>query len=319
MKIIQSLLTNNPCFKEGKKIIPKGFMLHSVGVNQPNATVFVRNWNKSTYDRACVHAFIDANDGAIHQTLPWNHRGWHGGGLSNNTHIGVEMCEPASIKYTGGANFTCSDIEAARKSANLTYKAAVELCAMLCDEYNLDPSNPQVVTSHSEGFKLGISSNHADPEHLWKGLKLPYTMHSFRNDVKLELGRIKNDKNTEIKPIQELYRVRKSWEDAKSQKGAFSNLTSAKKIADENKGYHVYNQNGSLLYSPVMVNTLPKTPFRVSAKNINIHNKPHSKNITQSLANGVFTIVDRYDNWGLLKSYQNNRNGWLDLNKVRVI
>ena len=29
--------------------------------------------------------------------------GWHGGGSSNNTHIGVEMCEPACIKYTGGA------------------------------------------------------------------------------------------------------------------------------------------------------------------------------------------------------------------------
>ena len=42
--------------------------------------------------------FIDANTGDIYQTLPWNHRGWHGGGSSNNTHIGVEMCEPAAIK-----------------------------------------------------------------------------------------------------------------------------------------------------------------------------------------------------------------------------
>ena len=33
-------------------------------------------------------------------------RGWHGGGSSNNTHIGVEMCEPGCIKYTVGAILT---------------------------------------------------------------------------------------------------------------------------------------------------------------------------------------------------------------------
>jgi cell division protein FtsN len=29
-----------------------------------------------------------------------------------------------------------------------------------------------------------VASNHADPEHLWKGLKLAYTMDGFRKDVK---------------------------------------------------------------------------------------------------------------------------------------
>ena len=36
-----------------------------------------------------------------------------------------------------------------------------------------------------------------------------------------------------------LYRVRKSWPDAKSQKGAFNNLDNAKKCADSNAGYSV--------------------------------------------------------------------------------
>ena len=77
MNLIQSFLTKNPCYTCGRTITPKGLMLHSVGCPQPSAAVFVRNWNKASYDRACVHAFIDANTGDVHQTLPWNRRGWH--------------------------------------------------------------------------------------------------------------------------------------------------------------------------------------------------------------------------------------------------
>ena len=61
MNIIQSYLTNNPCYKAGRKITVKGLMLHSVGCPQPKASVFVKNWNRAEYDRACVHGFIDAN------------------------------------------------------------------------------------------------------------------------------------------------------------------------------------------------------------------------------------------------------------------
>ena len=187
MKIIESILTNNPCYKEGKKITVKGLMLHSVGCPQPSAEVFVRKWNVSTYDRACVHAFIDANTGYIYQTLPWNHRGWHGGGSSNNTHIGVEMCEPACIKYTGGSNFTCSDHEQAIKNVKTTYNAAVELFAFLCKQYNLDPMKDGVIVSHYEGYKRGIASGHQDPHHLWDQLNAGYTMDQFRKDVKKKM------------------------------------------------------------------------------------------------------------------------------------
>lgn len=46
-----------------------------------------------------------------------------------------------------------------------------------------------------------------------------------------------------------LYRVRKSWSDAKSQKGAFRNLENAKKCANANPGYSVYDANGNSVYS----------------------------------------------------------------------
>ena len=168
MKIIQTILTKNPCYTAGKKITVKGLMLHSVGCSQPSAQVFVKNWNKETYDRACVHAFIDGNTGDVYQTLPWNHRGWHGGGSCNNTHIGVEMCEPACINYTSGSTFTCTDKEAARAVAQRTYDTAVSLFAHLCKQYNLDPMTD--IISHKEGAAKGVASKHGDPEHLWKQL-----------------------------------------------------------------------------------------------------------------------------------------------------
>ena len=199
MKLVQSLMTNNPCYKNNvnrtdsryatfQKRGPLGLMLHSVGCPQPRASVFINGWNKSSYNNACVHGFIDANDGTAYQTLPWNFRGWHGAsgskGSCNDTHIGVEMCEPACIKYIGGSSFTCSDLPTAQAAATRTYNTAVELFAMLCKEYDLDPLKDGVIISHKEGHARDIASNHGDPEHLWTQLKLPYTMDTFRAAVK---------------------------------------------------------------------------------------------------------------------------------------
>lgn len=182
MKIVQSILTQNPCYKTGKKITVKGLMLHSVGCPQPSASVFIKQWNDADFDRACVHAFIDGNNGKVYQTLPWNHRGWHGGGKCNDTHIGVEMCEPSYIKYTGGSTFTCTDTVKARAVVQRTYDTAVALFAHLCVKYKLDPMTD--IISHREGATKGIASKHSDPEHLWKQLGMGYTMNTFRKAVK---------------------------------------------------------------------------------------------------------------------------------------
>lgn len=241
MQIKETILTNNPCYKAGKTIAVKGLMLHSVGCPQPSALVFVNNWNKSTYDRACVHAFIDGNTGVIYQCLPWSHRGWHGGGASNNTHIGVEMCEPACIKYTSGSNFTCSDTATAKAVVKRTYEAAVELFAFLCKQYNLDPLADGVIISHREGHARGIASNHGDPEHLWNGLKMGYTMDSFRKAVAAAMKPAEETKPAApAEPAKTLYRV---------QTGAFSKKANATALADKLKkaGFDTYIvQSGSL-------------------------------------------------------------------------
>lgn len=191
MKIIESILTKNPCYKAGRKITVEGLMLHSIGCPQPNAKVFVKGWNSESHNNSCVHAFIDGITGKIYQTLPWNHRAWHCGsgskGSGNNTHIGVEMCEPDYIRYVKGSFFACTDVEKAVVIAKRTYKAAVELFAYLCEKYALNPLEDGVIISHAEGHKRGIASNHGDPEHLWTQLDLGYTMDTFRKDVSIEM------------------------------------------------------------------------------------------------------------------------------------
>ena len=44
-----------------------------------------------------------------------------------------------------------------------------------------------------------------------------------------------------------LYRVRKSWADVKSQKGAFKSLDNAKKCAASNPDYYVFDANGKVV------------------------------------------------------------------------
>ena len=335
MKLVQSILTKNPCYTAGKKITVKGLMLHSVGCPQPSAAVFIKNWNSESYDRACVHGFIDGNDGTVYQTLPWNHRGWHGGGSSNNTHIGVEMCEPACIKYTGGATFTCSDTATAKAVAKRTYEAAVELFAYLCKEYNLDPTADGVIVSHAEGYKRGIASNHGDPEHLWNQLGMGYTMDSFRKAVKAAMGIETAQPESDTVSYPEkltsgYYRVRKTWKDSKSQLGAYRVLANAKAKADENTGYSVFDNDGNVVYVPSAAKTETKTetasfePYRVriSIANLNIRKGPGTNYIKtgQFTGVGVFTIIAESDGegatkWGKLKSGA----GWISLDYAKII
>ena len=58
-----------------------------------------------------------------------------------------------------------------------------------------------------------------------------------------------------------VYRVRKTWADSKSQLGAYKLLTNAKKKADKNPGYFVFDNDGVAFYpeEPVQV----KEPFTI--------------------------------------------------------
>lgn len=314
MEIIESILTQNDCYKAGRKIAVQGLMIHSVGCNQPNAEVFIKQWNKSGVQK-CVHAFIQP-DGKVYQTLPWSHRGWHGGGSCNNTHIGVEMTEPSTIKYTGGSSWTDLNPAETKKHVFATYQTAIELFAYLCTEFKLNPLQEGVIISHSEGHKRGIASNHGDVEHIWR--KFGLTMEQFREDIQNAMTKEENKPETnENNKATGLYRVRKSWTDVCSQIGAYSILDNAIKQAKANDGYKVYDEKGNQVYPPVNGKSVDNNPVnsqflvKVTADALNIRKGPGTNySITGVIKDkGVYTIVETNDTWGKLKSGA----GWINL------
>lgn len=122
----------------------------------------------------------------------------------------------------------------------------------------------------------------------------------------------------ESKPAEAWYRVRKLLADVSSQKGAFKSLENAKKCADENPGYSVFDESGK----PVYTRAAAFVPYlvRVSIPDLNIRKAPGTdKSKTGKVTGvGVFTIVGEADGkgasrWGLLKSYQEKRDSWISL------
>lgn len=171
MQVIQKFMTRNDCYNAGQKITPKGIMVHSTATPGVMALDWFDRWNKSFAKgeinrQACVHAFLD--DKVTMQYLPWNHRGWHAGGSANNTHIGFEICEPKDLKD--------------KSFFNAIWENSIELCVMLCKEFNLTEKD---IICHSEAYKKGIASNHADVMH-WFPLH-GKDMDMFRNEVKKRL------------------------------------------------------------------------------------------------------------------------------------
>lgn len=198
MNLKTLFLTKNDCYKSGKKHTVKGIMPHSTGANNPNLRRYVgpddgllganpnnNHWNtaKPGGIQVCVHAFIGKlKDGSIatYQTLPWDMVGWHSGSGSlgsaknanNNGYIGFEICEDDTNDPV---------------YLDKVYKEAVELCAYLCKQYNLNPLADGVLICHSEGHKRGIASNHADVMHWWP--KHGKSMDGFRADVAAAIGK----------------------------------------------------------------------------------------------------------------------------------
>lgn len=231
MNLLKCILKENECYKYGYAIKPIGVMVHSTGANNPMLKRYVEpepgyenyeelmrllgdNRNDNDWNRpdllACVHAFIGKlADGTVAtvQTLPWNWRGWHSyhgkNGSANDTHISFEICEDGLEDPVYFA---------------AVYKEAVELTAMLCRERGYDPLEDGVVICHSEGYKRGIASNHADVMHWFP--KHGKTMDDFRRDVAAEMQKEDED-DMDVDRFKELWHeMRKDLQD--NDAGAWS-------------------------------------------------------------------------------------------------
>lgn len=186
MEITRYYLTENRCYKAGKRMTPKGIVVHSTGANNPNLCRYIgpddgvigpnkygNHWNQASSSK-CVHAMIGKDKNGVvrcYQTLPWDYRPWGCGsgskGSYNNTHIQFEMLED---DLTDAAYFAKA------------YDLAVSLCAYLCKAYGIPTG---AIVSHKEAHDAGYASNHGDP-HTWF-TRQGKTMAAFRAAVSQKL------------------------------------------------------------------------------------------------------------------------------------
>ena len=247
LNVIKRYLTKSSCYNSGKRIVPNSMQLHTIGTAQDEAQALADYWDQPNI-QACVHYCVDAKEaGKVLQFLPDNYKSWADAGYGNGNSITVELMESDYMRYGSGANFTVTDSAKFKQNILTAYNTAVEFFALKCKEYGWNPLEKMPnglhrVYSHDEGRRLGLSSSHVDPTHVWS--KFGLTMDQFRQDVKNAIDG--NTTPVDVKP-KELYRVRISWDDEKSQIGAYESLVNAKKACLE--GYSVFNEKGETVYT----------------------------------------------------------------------
>ena len=293
MNIVEKYCTGNNRYKAAQRYTPVGVVLHSIGTPQPKASVLWNYWqnNGSQY---VVHYMVD--DTQILHCMPDNYKCWHVGSPGNAKYIGIEMGEPRQIHYTSGAQFTVSDLASAQQYVKATYKNAVWLIAQLCKKYGWDPYT--AIYTHYEVTKQKLSNtDHVDPQHLWDGLGMGYSLLTLRRDVAAAMGQAAAVPTPEQPSASgQMYRIRKSWADAASQIGAYTNLDYAKAACAD--GYAVFDSTGNQVWP---VNYI----VRITAQSgLNVRSGPGTNyGVVMTLAyGGGYTIVEEQNGWGKLKS-----------------
>lgn len=183
----------------------------SVASNTTPAEQYTRATVNGNMGDVRVHYYCD--DRCAWQNLPDDWCGWHaadGDGVGNTQTIAIE-CIMRNSK----------DTQSLKSEDN-----CAKLTAYLLKKYGLTIND---VYTHQHWY-----SRKKCPLYI-----LPH-WNDFLNKVKKYLG------TTSTPSTQKLYRIRKSWDDAKSQIGAYSNLESAKSVCKE--GYFVFDENGNVVY-----------------------------------------------------------------------
>ena len=292
-KPLVCMQTQSTCYKGTGPMTVKGVLWHSTGANNPTLKRYVQPSDvrpaEDTYDKTKWLEVLGKNqynndwnhidrqaglncwigklaDGTVTtvQTMPWNWKPWGCGsgskGSCNSGWIQFEICEDG---LNDKAYF------------DKVYKEACEITAYLCDMFNIDPKGTVVhngvtvptILCHYDSHKLGLGSNHGDIDHWFP--KFGKSMATARDDVAEILGNKVSviepavpspSAPTNPAPAEEMYRVRKSWDDPKSQIGAYKSLENAKQARDKSgPGYSVYNSKGEKVYPTSVIAPAPES------------------------------------------------------------
>ena len=166
-----------------------------------------------------VHFYVD--DVCAWQCLPLDLSGWHatdGSGDGNRKTISIECIMNGS-----------GDAKDKKAEGN-----CAKLVAYLLDKFKLKDT---AIYSHNHWYKVKYCPAYILPH--WNNFKKKVI--SYRNKNTAIEGNSKPSNS-----VKALYRVRTSWDNAKSQIGAYSSLENAKKACKT--GYFVFDANGKVIY-----------------------------------------------------------------------
>ena len=197
---------------------------------------------------------------------------------------------------------------------DVAYKSLIKLLVDICKRNGIKKlvwsTNKSERMNHLNGCNMTVHRDYANKSCPGDYL---YNLHGqIAKEVNAQLG-----SGTSSTTKKTLYRVRKTWKDVKSQKGAFNDLSNAKKCADNNKGYSVFDENGKAVYTSKATNSTSSFKVQISISDLNIRKGPGTNYATTGkfTGKGVFTIVETKQGagsakgWGKLKSGA----GWISL------
>lgn len=220
-------------------------MYHIIGVTVHNTawiTTAAGTTPAEQYTRSTVNG--NMNDVRVHyyvdnvcawQNLPHSLSGWHaadGSGNGNRRTIAIE----------------CIMSSAYNSKDQKSEDNAAKLAAALLKKYNLGIDN---LYTHTHW--LNVRDGKSGSVDYLNTARNPYKMcplyilpHWSAFKAKVQ-SYMKSGTSISTNPTtKQLYRVRKSWSDAKSQIGAFASLDNAKKVCKS--GYSVFDGNGNVVY-----------------------------------------------------------------------
>lgn len=197
------------------------------------------------YTRACRNGNL--NDVRVHIFVD-EYCFWVGHDLSMvSWHSGDGTSDPNS-----GNNTTIS-IEVIGNSSKVEDNAA-KVVAYLMKQYGWNIENNLYTHTYWINRGLGIGGTR-DNQNTYKSSRaykycpcyiLPHWS-TFKNTIKKYLNNGNSGSTSSTTTdSKKLYRIRKSWDDEKSQIGAYSTLTNAKKAWKD--GYFIYDSNGKQVY-----------------------------------------------------------------------
>ena len=194
------------------------------------------------------------------------------------------------------------------------YKSLIKLLVDICKRNGIKKlvwsTNKSERMNHLNGCNMTVHRDYANKSCPGDYL---YNLHGqIAKEVNAQLG-----SGTSSTTKKTLYRVRKTWKDAKSQKGAFNDLSNAKKCADKNKGYSVFDESGKAVYTSKATNITSSFKVQIAISDLNIRKGPGTNYATTGrfTGKGVFTIVETKQGTGSTKGWGKLKSGagWISL------